>query len=84
MVSCNEFITELGNLLDNEVAGEFRRKLESHLVECRNCEVLYDSTCKAIKIVSESTSFEYSEPAAEPLVNKVMTRIRCNAGSLKK
>lgn len=84
MVSCNEFITELGNLLDNEVAGEFRRNLESHLVECRNCEVLYDSTCKTIKIFSESTCCERSEPAAEPLVNKIMTRIRCNAGSLER
>jgi hypothetical protein len=38
--------------------------------------VLYDSTRKTLRIVTESGSFEYPEPIAEPLVNKVMDRIR--------
>jgi hypothetical protein len=38
--------------------------------------VLYDSTRKTLRIVTESGSFEYPEPIAEPLVTKVMDRIR--------
>jgi hypothetical protein len=38
--------------------------------------VLYDSTRKTLRIVTESGSFEYPEPIAEPLVSKVMDRIR--------
>lgn len=83
MISCQDFITELGNLLDDEVAGEIRAQLEAHLAHCSTCQVLYDSTRKTLRIVTESGSFEYPEPIAEPLVTKVMDRIRsgCQLGN---
>ena len=76
MVSCQDFITELGNLLDNDVAAEIREQLETHLAHCNTCQVLYDSTRKTLRIVTDSGSFEYPEPIAEPLVSKIMERIR--------
>jgi len=82
MISCQDFITELGNLLDDEVASEIRAQLEAHLAHCNTCQVLYDSTRKTLRIVTESGSFEYPEPIAEPLVTKVMERLRsgCELG----
>jgi hypothetical protein len=76
MISCQDFITELGNLLDEEVASEIREQLELHLAHCNTCQVLYDSTRKTLRIVTESGSFEYPDPIAEPLVAKVMERVR--------
>ena len=76
MIRCDEFITELGSLLDDEVAVEIRQQLELHLAHCRSCQVLYDSTRKTLRIVTESGSFEYPEPIAEPLVERIMSRIR--------
>ena len=76
MITCDEFITELGSLLDEEVAAEIRNQLESHLAHCRTCQVLYDSTRKTLRIVTESGSFDYPGPIAEPLVEKIMSRIR--------
>lgn len=76
MISCQDFITELGNLLDEEVASEIREQLQAHLAHCNTCQVLYDSTRKTLRIVTESGSFEYPEPIAEPLVTRVMDRIR--------
>ena len=76
MISCHDFITELGNLLDDDVANEIREQLEAHLAHCNTCQVLYDSTRKTLRIVTESGSFDYPEPIAEPLVTKVMDRIR--------
>lgn len=76
MISCHDFITELGNLLDDEVALEVREHLLAHLAHCQTCQVLYDSTRKTLRIVTESGSFEYPEPIAEPLVSKIMDRIR--------
>jgi len=76
MISCRDFITELGNLLDDDIALEIREQLESHLAHCNSCQVLYDSTRKTLRIVTESGSFEYAGPIAEPLVSKIMDRIR--------
>jgi len=76
MISCQDFITELGNLLDHELATEIREQLEAHLAECNTCQVLYDSTRKTLRIVTDSGSFEYPEPMSEPVVTKIMDRIR--------
>ena len=78
MIGCNEFMTELGSLLDDEVAKEIREQLELHLAHCRTCQVLYDSTRKTLQIVTESGTFEYPEPIEEPLVEKIMSRIRAS------
>lgn len=76
MITCQDFITELGNLLDHELAAEIREQLEAHLAECNTCQVLYDSTRKTLKIVTDSGSFEYPEPISEPMVSKIMERVR--------
>lgn len=76
MISCQDFITELGNLLDHELATEIREQLEAHLAECNTCQVLYDSTRKTLRIVTDSGSFEYPERISEPVVTKIMDRIR--------
>ena len=76
MISCQDFVTELGNLLDNELAADIRERLEAHLAHCSSCQVLYDSTRKTLRIVTDSGSFEYPEPIAEPIVTKIMDRIR--------
>ena len=76
MISCQDFITELGNLLDDDVATEVRESLQMHLAHCQSCQVLYDSTRKTLRIVTESGSFEYPAPIAEPLVTKIMDRIK--------
>ena len=76
MISCQDFITELGNLLDDDVAIEVRESLQAHLAHCQSCQVLFDSTRKTLRIVTESGSFEFPEPIAEPLVTKIMDRIK--------
>ena len=76
MISCQDFITELGSLLDDDVAVEVRESLQAHLAHCQSCQVLYDSTRKTLRIVTESGSFEYPEPIAEPLVTKIMNLIK--------
>lgn len=76
MISCQDFITELGNLLDDDVAADVRESLQAHLAHCQTCQVLYDSTRKTLRIVTESGSFEYPGPIAEPLVTKIMDRIK--------
>ena len=73
MISCQDFITELGNLLDNDVAAEIREQLAAHLAHCKTCQVLYDSARKTLKIVTESSSFDLSPTLSERMVSEVMS-----------
>jgi len=80
MITCEEFLTEFGDYLDNRAAPEVREQLELHLAQCRTCHVLYDSSRKTLKIVTESISFDLPADVAEPIVGRVMEKIRRERG----
>ncbi len=76
MISCDQFMAEFGDYLDGEVAADIRRQLEEHLSQCRTCWVMYDSTRKTIRIVTDSSSFDLPETVSEPIVSRVMAKVR--------
>ena len=76
MITCEEFFAEFADYLENQVSSEVRQELELHLSQCRACHVLYDSTSKTIKIVSESNSFELPQNVFDPIIDRVMAKLR--------
>ena len=76
MITCEEFLLEFGEYLENRVSPEVRKELELHVSQCRVCQVLYDSSCKTIKIVTESSSFELPESVSAPIIDRVMAKLR--------
>lgn len=76
MITCDEFFAEFADYLENQVSPEVRQELELHLSQCRACHVLYDSTRKTIKIVSESDSFELPDKVFDPILDRVMSKLR--------
>jgi hypothetical protein len=76
MISCADFLAELGDYIDDAASVDLRTHLEEHLRECKTCQVIVDSTRKTIQIVTESGSFTLPSDAVEPLVSDVMARIR--------
>ena len=76
MITCEEFFAEFGDYLENQVSLEVRQELELHLSQCRACHVLYDSTRKTVKIVSESNSFELPQNVFDPIIDRVMAKLR--------
>jgi len=76
MITCEEFLAEFGDYLENRVSPEIRQELESHLSQCRACQVLCDSTRKTIKIVTESSSFELPQCVSDPIIERVMAKLR--------
>ena len=76
MITCEEFFAEFADYLENQVTLEVRQELELHLSQCRACHVLYDSTRKTIKIVSESDSFELPQKVFNPIIDRVMAKLR--------
>ena len=76
MITCDEFFAEFADYLENQVSPEVRQELELHLSQCRACHVLYDSSRKTIKLVSESDSFELPEKVFDPIIDRVMAKLR--------
>jgi anti-sigma factor RsiW len=50
LLTCKEFLQELNDYLDDTVDIELRRRLESHITECPNCWVIFDTTKKTIQV----------------------------------
>ena len=76
MITCEEFFAEFADYLENQVSPEVRQELELHLSQCRACYVLYDSSRKTVKIVSESNSFELPQNVFDPIIDRVMAKLR--------
>lgn len=81
MISCEAFLAELANYLEDDLATDVRRQVENHLAHCRTCHVLYDSTRKTLEIVTDSGSFDLPEAAATLIADKIMARIRKTWGA---
>jgi len=80
MITCEEFLAEFGDYLENQVPFEVREELEVHLAHCRACHVLYDSSRKTVKLVTESSSFEFPRSACDPVIDRVMAKLRADRG----
>jgi hypothetical protein len=76
MITCEEFFAEFGDYLENHVSPEVRKELELHLSQCHACHVLYDSSRKTVRIVTESSSFELPESVSRPIIDRVMAKLR--------
>ncbi len=53
MLACKQVLAELSNYLDNEVSPELKRLLEEHLAKCHRCSLVYDTTRRTLKIVTD-------------------------------
>jgi anti-sigma factor RsiW len=76
LINCADFMAELDNYLDGEVAAAVRAQLEHHLAHCQFCTVLVDSTRKTLKILTDNGLFDLPQEAFEPISKKVMARVR--------
>ena len=73
MFSCDDVRAALGDYIDGDVSPDIRRELERHLAECRTCQVLYDTTRKTLRIVTDVGSFEVPEAISERLIKRIMS-----------
>ena len=80
MITCEEFFAEFADYLENHVSPEVRQELELHLSQCRVCHVLYDSSRKTVQIMSESNSFELPQDVVDPIIDRVMAKLRTKGG----
>jgi len=50
LLTCKEFVQELSQYLDEDIDAELRRKLETHINNCPNCFVIFDTTKRTIQV----------------------------------
>ena len=50
MLTCKDFLSELGEYLDESVDPSIRAELHKHVTECPNCWVVLDTTEKTIRV----------------------------------
>jgi len=76
LINCADFMAEIGNYLEGDVAEEVRLQLEHHLSHCQTCTVLVDSSRKTLRIVTDTGSFDLPEATFRPIAERIMSRIR--------
>jgi predicted anti-sigma-YlaC factor YlaD len=76
MFSCEDVLAGLSDYLDNELTGALRKQVEEHMVHCRTCRAVYDSTRKTLRIITESGSFELSEDVSSRVASSIRAKIR--------
>jgi len=57
-MDCKDVLANLACYIDGEGSQELRRALEEHISRCRRCRVVFDSTGKMLKIVTDADPFE--------------------------
>jgi anti-sigma factor RsiW len=76
MISCKDFVAQLGSYLEDDLAAELWLALDQHLASCTTCQVIVDSSRKTLTIVTDSGEFQLSEILPESVTARIMARIR--------
>ncbi|MBI3671043.1 MAG: zf-HC2 domain-containing protein [Acidobacteria bacterium] len=74
MLDCRHVLAELSNYLDGEVSPKLKQTVEEHLASCRRCSLVYNTTRKTLKLVTEAGALEI------PLEVSARLRVRLNLG----
>jgi hypothetical protein len=82
-VKCTEFLVELTDYLDGNIASTVRVELEEHLQWCHDCEVVLNTTKQTIEIYRNNQLYELPENLRSRLHAAIMTRCK-NSKPVKK
>lgn len=58
MLSCKEVLANMSCYIDGDGSAELRSRLEKHIARCPRCWVVFDTTKKTLRIVTDCQPFE--------------------------
>jgi anti-sigma factor RsiW len=67
LLTCEKFLQEISDFLDESIDAELRRELEAHISQCPDCFVILDTTKKTIQV--------YKGVDAKPIPDDVHSRL---------
>lgn len=80
LLTCDQFLQELSDYLDEEVREDVRRELERHMAECPNCWVMVDTTKKTLNIYKKLDPDPLPEPLKARLMQAIQTKLKSTEG----
>ena len=80
MLTCKDFLAELGDYLDESVDKEAQQKLEQHVSECPNCWVVVDTTKKTLKVFKDALPQELPQDVHTRLMAALEKKIATAPG----
>jgi predicted anti-sigma-YlaC factor YlaD len=57
MIDCSQIMAQLSDYLDGEVSRDTKQMVEAHLAKCRRCSLVYSTTRRTLRIVTECGAF---------------------------
>ncbi|MGQ9633831.1 MAG: anti-sigma factor family protein [Bryobacteraceae bacterium] len=80
LLTCDQFLQELSDYLDEDVREDVRRELEKHMAECPNCWVMVDTTKKTLNIYKKLEPDPLPEPLKTRLMQAIQTKLKSTEG----
>ena len=81
MLTCKDFLNELGDYLDETLDPDLRTKLHAHVSECPNCWVILDTTEKTIRIYKGIEAQQLPSDIHNRLMSAVQKKIALSHSS---
>jgi anti-sigma factor RsiW len=78
LVTCKDFLHELGEYLDDTTDPTTRAALEKHITECPNCWVVFDTCKKTIQVYKGMDP----QPLPDPVHDRLMKALQRKAVDL--
>lgn len=75
-MKCKDFLNELTDYLDGNIAESLREELDEHLHWCHECHVVMNTTKKTIEIYRDNQIYELPESLRSRLHQAIMTKCR--------
>jgi anti-sigma factor RsiW len=75
-VNCKDFLQELTDYLDGNISAAVRAELDDHLIWCRECHVVLNTTKKTIEIYRDNQLYELPEKLRTQLQQAIMTKCK--------
>jgi predicted anti-sigma-YlaC factor YlaD len=73
---CNKVLSELSDYLDKGIDPALRAEIEQHLMKCKDCRVVVDTTKKTIDIFCNSEPAPIPEDARHRLYEALQRKIK--------
>lgn len=74
MLSCKDFLKELGDFLDDCCDPKLKEELRAHLKNCPNCWVVADTTKKTVEVYHGQN--KEPQPVPEGIRSRVMAALQ--------